>query len=79
MYQDKLKINDDNIEFLIIGSRQQLVKISPCKVSVGTTSDIKPVSEVHNLGSWFDSISPCQPIFSSLVAWHFSGSTILHE
>lgn len=54
MYQDKLKINDDKTEFLIIGSRQQLLKINPCTVRVGTT-DIKPVSEVRNLGSWFDS------------------------
>ena len=49
MHQDKLKINDDKTEFLIIGSRQ-LLKINPCTVRVGTT-DIKPVSEVRNLGS----------------------------
>ena len=54
MYQDKLKINDDKTEFLTIGSTQQLLKINPCTVRVGTT-DIKPVSEVRNLGSWFDS------------------------
>ena len=36
MYQDKLKINDDKTEFLIIGSRQQWLKINPCKVRVGT-------------------------------------------
>ena len=54
MYQDKLKINDDKTEFFIIGSRQQLLKINPCTVRVGTT-DIKPVSEVRILGSWFDS------------------------
>ncbi|KAL9978241.1 hypothetical protein ACROYT_G015736 [Oculina patagonica] len=54
MYQDKLKINDDKTEFLIIGSRQQLLKINDCTIRVGTT-DIKPVSEVRNLGSWFDS------------------------
>ena len=53
MYQDKLKINDDKTEFLNIGSRQQLLKINPCTVRVCTT-DIKPVSEVRNLGSWFD-------------------------
>ena len=54
MYQDKLKINDDKTEFLIIGSRQQLLKINPCTIRVGTI-DIKPVSEVRNLGSWFNS------------------------
>ena len=55
MHQDKLEINDDKTEFLIIGSRQQLLKINPCTVRVGTT-DIKPVPDVHvcYLGSWFD-------------------------
>ena len=53
MYQDKLKINDDKTEFLIIGSKQQMLKINDCTIRVGTT-DIKPVSEVRNLGSWFD-------------------------
>ena len=54
MYQDELKINDDKTEFPIIGSKQQLLKANPCSIRVGFT-DIKPVSEVHNLGSWFDS------------------------
>ena len=54
MYQDKLKINDDNTEFLIIGSSQLLLKINPCTVRVDT-EDIKAVSEARNLGSWFDS------------------------
>ena len=53
MYHDKLKINDDKTE-LMIGSTQQLLKINPCSIHVGST-DIKPVSEVHNLGSWLDS------------------------
>ena len=54
MYQDKLKINDDKTEFLIIGSKQQLLMTNPCSIRVGFTN-IKPVSEVRNLGSWFDS------------------------
>ena len=54
MYQDKLKINDDKTEFLVIGSKHQLQKIDNCSVRVGTI-DIKPVSEVRNLGAWFDS------------------------
>ena len=32
MYRDKLKINDDKTEFLVIGSRQQLLKIHHCSV-----------------------------------------------
>ena len=30
-----------------------MFKINDCTIRVGTT-DIKPVSEVRNLGSWFD-------------------------
>ena len=54
MYQNKLRINYDKTEFLIIGPKQQLLKINPCSIRVGFT-DIKPVSEVRNLGFWFDS------------------------
>ena len=54
MYRDKLKINDDKTEFLVIGSIQKLLKIHHCSVRVGTI-DIKPVQVVHNLGAWFDS------------------------
>ena len=54
MYRDKLKINDDKTEFLVIGSRQQLLKINHSSVRVGTI-DIKPVKVVRNLGAWFDS------------------------
>ena len=35
MYLDKLKINDDKTEFLVIGSRQQLLKIHHGSVRVG--------------------------------------------
>jgi len=53
MFQDRLKINDDETEFSIIDSRQQLLKINPCHIRVGST-DIKPVSSLRDLGSWFD-------------------------
>ena len=36
MYRDNLKINDDKTEFLVIGSRQQLLKIHHFSVRVGT-------------------------------------------
>ena len=41
-------------EFLVIGSRQQLLKIHHCSVRVGTI-DTKPVKVARNLGTWFDS------------------------
>ena len=44
----------DKTEFLVIGSRQQLLKIHHCSVRVGTI-DIKPVKVARNLGAWFDS------------------------
>ena len=54
MERDKLKINDDKTEFLVIGSRQQLLRIHQYSVRVGTI-DIKPVKVARNLGAWFDS------------------------
>lgn len=53
MYRDKVEINDDKTEFLVIGSRQQLLKIDHCSVRVGMI-DINPVKVVRNLGAWFD-------------------------
>ena len=38
----------------MIGSKQQLQKLSPCHVSVGSV-DILPVQKVCNLGVWCDS------------------------
>ena len=40
-------------EFMIIGSRQQLVKISVESVTVGDTM-IKPIISLRNIGVWFD-------------------------
>ena len=63
MYQDKLKINDNKTEFLIIGSRHQLLKINPCTVRVGT-ANVKPVL---NRGSWFVSNFSMSTHISSLA------------
>ena len=46
-------INDSKTEFMIIGSRKQLAKISVDSVAVGDVI-IKPVTYVRNLGVWFD-------------------------
>ena len=53
MIKDRLMINDDKTEFLLIGTRQQLSKINDCRITVGDVN-INPVSCVRNLGSWFD-------------------------
>ena len=54
MIRDRLMINDDKTELLLIGTRQQLGKINDaCNISVGDY-DISPSSCVRNLGAWFD-------------------------
>lgn len=53
MISHRLLIDDTRTEFLIIGSYQQLSKVSIESIAVGT-SIIKPVECVRNLGAWFD-------------------------
>ena len=49
MLNDKLKLNDDKTEFMIIGTLQQLAKVSINSLGVGTAT-ITPVSSARNLG-----------------------------
>ena len=52
MLSDRLKLDDDKTEFIIIGTRQQkLINIDSLRVSDSTFT---PASEVKNLGTWFD-------------------------
>ena len=53
MLRDKLKLNDDKTEFIIIGTRQQLVKVNIDFLQVGESSTA-PSNRVKNLGCWFD-------------------------
>jgi hypothetical protein len=53
MLTDKLKINDDKTEFMIIGTRQQLAKISPRNLTIGKTT-VTTVATAKNLGTWMD-------------------------
>ena len=53
MLTDKLKINDNKTEFLIIGTKQQLSKISPCHLTIGNAT-VSPVNSARNLGTWMD-------------------------
>ena len=53
MIKDKLRLNDNKREFVIIGTRKQLAKVNIDGLSVGE-SIIAPVTSVRNLGSWFD-------------------------
>ena len=50
---DKLKLNDNKTEFLIIGTPQQLAKATISSLRVGNSA-ITPVLSARNLVSWFD-------------------------
>jgi len=54
MITDKLMLNDNKTEFIVIGTRQQLAKVNFDSITVGS-SEVRPVPIVRNLGSWFDS------------------------
>lgn len=54
MLQNKLKLNDNKTEFMLIGTRQQLSKVNIESINVGN-SKITPSKSVRNLGSWLDS------------------------
>ena len=51
MHSDKLKLNSDKTECLLIGRRQQLQKVSNISTSSVGDSQIAPSCEVRNLGT----------------------------
>ena len=54
MIKDKLRLNDNKTEFMIIGTRlKRPAKVNIDGLSVGE-SIIAPVTSVRNLRSWFD-------------------------
>ena len=50
MLHDKLKLNDDKTEFILIGTRQQLAKVDGISLCVGDSN-----VAAKNLGTWIDS------------------------
>jgi len=54
MHDNKLSLNEDKTEFLLIGTKQQLAKVNISHVTVGKVN-IAPQSPVKNLGVWLDS------------------------
>ena len=54
MRDDKLMLNDDKTEFLIIGTERQLSRVSVDKIKIGQ-AEVSPVSSVGTLGTWLDS------------------------
>ena len=55
MVSDRLLLNDEKTEFLLIGTLQQLSKVEPLPLGV-EAMDIEPVNCVRNLGACFDSM-----------------------
>ena len=53
MIEDRLMLNDDKAELMLIGTRQQLKKVNLNSITVGNTT-IEAKSVMRNLGSWFD-------------------------
>ena len=54
MTNDKLLLNDDKTEFLMIGTKQQLAKVNIDHILIGDCI-IRPKGVVKNLGTWLDS------------------------
>ena len=53
MIEDRLMLNDDETEPMLIGNGQQLQKVNLNNITVGdTVVEVKSVA--RNLGSWFD-------------------------
>ena len=53
MIEDRLMLNDDKTELVLIGTRQQLQKVKLNDITVGDTV-VEAKSVVQNLRSWFD-------------------------
>ena len=75
MRDDKLMLNDDKTEFLIIGTERQLSKASVDKITIGQ-AEVSPASSVRNLGTWFDSHLDMSTHVSRLVLARFIICTI---
>ena len=56
MQADKLKLNENKTEVMLIGTRQQLSKVKLRMLAVGDTRlSVAVVNKARNLGVWFDS------------------------
>ena len=53
MLHDKLKLNDNKTEFILIGTRQQLANVDGISLCVGDS--MAPVKSAKNLGTWIHS------------------------
>ena len=68
--------NDSKTELLIIGSWQQLSKVTIASIKVGDC-DIQPLKHVRNLGAWFDSHMSMNTHIGKVCSKAFRGFVIL--
>ena len=70
MARNRLMLNEDKTDFLLRGTRQQLLKVNFTCITVGSEF-IYCKSSVRNLGSWFDSRPNMSVHISKLCAAAF--------
>ena len=70
MWDNRLLLNEDKTEFLLIGTKQQLAKVKIDHVKVGTVN-VVPYSPIKNLGVWFDSNLSMAEHITRRVLLHF--------
>ena len=51
--KDKLKINDDKSEFILIGTQAQMKKVDIDNITVGDSCISPSTDVIRNLGTWF--------------------------
>ena len=76
MTADKLKLNYDKTELIVIGTRAQLDKISISELSIDHVK-VSTVCNVRNLGTWFDNHLAVKPPSTRLLNRNFTIGMIL--
>ena len=76
MEHDKLLLNDEKTEFLVISTRQQFSEVNISLITVGN-SDVMKSSVVRNLGSYIDDQLSMNSHINKYVMHHFTISTTL--
>ena len=76
MLKNKLMTNDNKTQFIIIGTRQQLMKVNISHITIDNNigdSEIVPLPPVKNLGAWFDETLPvnCHITKATTVAFYY--------
>ena len=75
MVVDKVKLNEEKTEFMLIGTHQKLSKVRTDSLLVAGTV-VSSVSEARNLGVWFDSCFNFKHILTRHVSQRFTIFTI---